>query len=788
MVDNIPEEYNEIGIGEGNIGGKEGKELLSNTISEKTQESKLSEKGKKELRLLLAEHTGSLGLKQSNAQISLMTLIEVTLKPGSRVLRADGYHLKPEQEKFLELKFKALQQAGIVEPAKNLIWGHPVFVVPKKMAKPKGWATMSSQDRERWKADNILNRHRMVSNMVRLNKITMPTSLTLPNLERQLLSVRGSRVNATLDILSGFNFLETEEKSKDIFTLVTRRSAWRLREAPMGWMNTPALFCERVVNEVVDGIEVLFGRETNGVICWLDDLLIYAEFENKLLEMLKLLFIRAAEKRVRFNLRKCDFTAPKTIWCRREIKNGFWNFSPSLYEKVLEMEKPLAELRKPFADFANLGGKKLADIERLKQKIVWTEALNEAYELLKETIAQASNRFLTSYDPRSPLLLFTDSSYDVWSMAIFQDDHKNITNDIRTLKPKPMMFLSGSFTPSEQQNEKRIYWDRLYRWAIRLQTVDFTVFHIPSRDNFFSDLLTRWAVEEKSNVARVTAFENLYEYYDQDKGESIPLRSDFGGYDEKPQDTDEIAEVAWLESGARQDLEAVYFEPATEGLEYERELSASFGNVRNTTAASTQATSDGRSKDDNNDDGTLLDPRIMHPTDETIHSAYNSVVEELFQEHISYLSPSYHKKWEVFEEEVLKKRQDKLSQEFKEKCEAKEGLLYKEGKLVIPKSLCSRYIVTNHINKAHPSKTAENKYLKAVHFEGVDRKSLDLLLKSFRRRCLHCQREPFLIRRPYKMTPLARRTREIIHAGYLYINKTGYILAVMDSCSRKVML
>eukprot|EP00924_Labyrinthula_sp_SR-Ha-C_P011403 augustus_masked-scaffold_36-processed-gene-2.23-mRNA-1 protein AED:1.00 eAED:1.00 QI:0/0/0/0/1/1/3/0/1035 len=192
MVNNIPEEFNEIGIGEGNIGGDEEKELLTRTIAKKTQESKLSEKGKKELQLLLAEHTASLGLKQSNAQMSLMTPIEVKLKPGSR----------------------------------NPIWGHPVFVVPKKMAKPEGWATMSSQQRGKWKADNILNRHRMVSNMVRLNKITVPTCLTLPNLERQLISVHGSHVYATLDILSGFDFLETEERSKDIFTLVTRRSAW----------------------------------------------------------------------------------------------------------------------------------------------------------------------------------------------------------------------------------------------------------------------------------------------------------------------------------------------------------------------------------------------------------------------------------------------------------------------------------------------------------------------------------------------------------------------------------
>eukprot|EP00924_Labyrinthula_sp_SR-Ha-C_P011684 snap_masked-scaffold_17-processed-gene-5.6-mRNA-1 protein AED:1.00 eAED:1.00 QI:0/-1/0/0/-1/1/1/0/406 len=210
MVDNIPEEFNEVGIGEGCISEKEEESLLLETIKNKISSSNLSASSKHLLSTLLIENKGALGLKQSNAQMSLMTPIAVTLKAGSRVLRSDGYHLAPEQEDFLELKFKALREAGIVEPVKNPVWGHPVFVVPKKMAKPDAWNGYTNDEKEKWKADNILNRFCMVCNMVRLNKITVPTSLNLPNLERQLFSIKGSRVYATLDILSGFDFLEME--------------------------------------------------------------------------------------------------------------------------------------------------------------------------------------------------------------------------------------------------------------------------------------------------------------------------------------------------------------------------------------------------------------------------------------------------------------------------------------------------------------------------------------------------------------------------------------------------
>eukprot|EP00924_Labyrinthula_sp_SR-Ha-C_P014087 maker-scaffold_56-snap-gene-1.73-mRNA-1 protein AED:0.42 eAED:0.47 QI:0/0/0/1/0/0/2/0/200 len=109
----------------------------------------------------------------------------------------------------------------------------------------------------------------------------------------------------------------------------------------------------------------------------------------------------------------------------------------------------LSQLRKTFAEYVNLKGKKLAAIEKLKEEVEWAEENKHAYNLLKQAIVDSSKRILAIYDEKIFLLLFTDSSQDVWSLVVLQDEEGNVTNDVRTLKPRPIMFLSGSFSSSE---------------------------------------------------------------------------------------------------------------------------------------------------------------------------------------------------------------------------------------------------------------------------------------------------------------------------------------------------
>eukprot|EP00924_Labyrinthula_sp_SR-Ha-C_P003007 snap_masked-scaffold_58-processed-gene-0.45-mRNA-1 protein AED:1.00 eAED:1.00 QI:0/0/0/0/1/1/2/0/288 len=200
-------------------------------------------------------------------------------------------------------------------------------------------------------------------------------------------------------------------------------------------------------------------------------------------------------------------------------------------------------------------------------------------------------RFLSTYDNEAPLLLFTDSSKYTWSIAVFQDDASNVTNDVGTLKPRPLLFLSGGFAKREikwhisskelypliysferigfllrthtgglyvyidhkalltvvrvKENNKRIYWDRLYRWIIRLQSVDLTIFHISSLDNFFSDLLTRWAASgnQNNNIARCSGGFELNDAQFPNKESFYSVSDSIEQLNIQPGDVAEISEV-----------------------------------------------------------------------------------------------------------------------------------------------------------------------------------------------------------------------------------------------------
>ena len=59
------------------------------------------------------------------------------------------------------------------------------------------------------------------------------------------------------------------------------------------------------------------------------------------------------------------------------------------------------------------------------------------------------------------------------------------------------------------------------------------------------------------------------------------------------------------------------------------------------------------------------------------------------------------------------------------------------------------------------------------------------MLKRLANRCLHCDRRPKLVRTPLGSAELAKELGEILHSDYLYVNKHGYILTLVDSLSRK---
>eukprot|EP00924_Labyrinthula_sp_SR-Ha-C_P013701 augustus_masked-scaffold_5-processed-gene-10.53-mRNA-1 protein AED:1.00 eAED:1.00 QI:0/0/0/0/1/1/5/0/668 len=119
MLDQIPDEFNEKGLGEGNISVEQEKENMGKMISQKVEASGATKDQKAYLESILRANLSSLGLEHSNARMSYLTPIEVDLVPRHKVIKCSGYHFTNEEEEFIQRKFISLQKGGIAEPSNN---------------------------------------------------------------------------------------------------------------------------------------------------------------------------------------------------------------------------------------------------------------------------------------------------------------------------------------------------------------------------------------------------------------------------------------------------------------------------------------------------------------------------------------------------------------------------------------------------------------------------------------------------------------------------------------------
>ena len=102
----------------------------------------------------------------------------------------------------------------------------------------------------------------------------------------------------------------------------------------MGYLNSPATYQDRIVNEVLRGLH----RKT--CVNWIDDLLVFVGNDDEYLSRLEQIFARYEEYNVKLAIKKCTFYARKIKWCGREFENGRYSYDPDLYDKVLSMPEP----------------------------------------------------------------------------------------------------------------------------------------------------------------------------------------------------------------------------------------------------------------------------------------------------------------------------------------------------------------------------------------------------------------------------------------------------------------
>ena len=161
----------------------------------------------------------------------------------------------------------------VIEPSKSP-WSSPLVLVTKKSGKI------------RWCVD-----------FRAVNKVMVTDSYPTPHISDILESLGSSKIFSTLDASNAYNAIPVEEKSRPLSAFATAFGLWQFALVPFGLKKAGAAYC-RLVQHLVD----MLGQE--GVLAYLDDLLLHASDPDNHLKLLKLVFQAHRESGIKINTEK----------------------------------------------------------------------------------------------------------------------------------------------------------------------------------------------------------------------------------------------------------------------------------------------------------------------------------------------------------------------------------------------------------------------------------------------------------------------------------------------------
>ena len=102
----------------------------------------------------------------------------------------------------------------------------------------------------------------------KLNKFLKRETFQIPTFHELSSKLSGAKIFSKLDASSGFFQIPLEESSRDLTTFITPFGRYRFKRLPMGVNIAPEIY-QRKMNELLCGL--------TGVICYLDDVIVYGK-------------------------------------------------------------------------------------------------------------------------------------------------------------------------------------------------------------------------------------------------------------------------------------------------------------------------------------------------------------------------------------------------------------------------------------------------------------------------------------------------------------------------------
>ena len=366
---------------------------------------------------------------------------------------------------------------------------------------------------------------RICVDLTRLNQSVCRERHQMPAVDQTLAQLAGAKVYTKLDANSGFWQILLSPESALLTTFMTPFGRFCFHRLPFGITSAPEHF-QRRMSEILSGL--------NGVVCLVDDILVYGKTREEHDERLHKVLQRLQEAKATLNLEKCQFAQSRVNFLGHVIDGTGIRPDP---DKVVAIQK----VRTPanvgdvcrFLGMANQMSKFSPNLANMTQPLrellikgnqwVWGEPQQRAFNQIKEALI--TSPVLALFNPNLETVVSADaSSYGLGAVLLQKQQSGEL---------KPVAYISRSMTPTEQryaQIEKEalaftwacerladyliglqfhIQTDhkplvplfsskhleelpiRVQRFRLRMMRYRFTISHVPGKDLTIADTLSR---------------------------------------------------------------------------------------------------------------------------------------------------------------------------------------------------------------------------------------------------------------------------------------------------------
>lgn len=346
-------------------------------------------------------------------------VIELRLKPNSKPVfmksRPVAFALKDKIDKELD----KLVTVGVIEPVTYSDYASPIVPVLKSNGSVRICADYSQT----------------------INKQLEVEKYPLPTVQELFTKLHGGEQYTKLDMSSAYNQLSLND-DKNITCNNTHKGLFKFKRLIFGLASAPAIFQKEM--------EKIFCME--GVLCFLDDVLITANDRQTHMSRLKLVLDKFKDLGLTLRKEKCEFFKDEITYLGYIINKQGIKKCPKKVEAIINAQKPnnVAELQsflglvnyyRHFVPSASSLLTPLYDLLRKDVKWSWQEEHETVFKKIKQCLA--SEQVLAHFNPGAKIILTVDASPYGLGAILSQVGEDGIE--------KPISFASRTLISSEKK-------------------------------------------------------------------------------------------------------------------------------------------------------------------------------------------------------------------------------------------------------------------------------------------------------------------------------------------------